>query len=221
VLSLVVAVGVAWVLPTSARADCDQVFLHQGHFSGHTQHARAPGVFVVGEAFTAYQTLNTVQVQPWYPWNQAAYEYTMVLSGNCSSYLSIPIGGGQFLRQINFTNTTFTIYQDAGTPANYANTATFTDGALILSGVISGMYAEGVVNNVAPDVYGVTGGVTITGGSGANQVVCTQLVMNDFIAWLPATSPPGFKEAYDSLWNCCVVTEVDPSTWGAVKSLYR
>jgi len=220
-LSLVIAVGVAWVLPTSAHADCDQAHLHQGNFSGHSQHASAPGVFTVGEALTAYEILNTVQVQPWYAWNQAAYQYTLVLHANCSTYLSVPLGGGLFLRQINFNNSTFAIYQDAGTPANYAAPATFTDGSLILSGVITGMYAEGLVDGLAPDGYGVTGNAVITGGSAMGQVLCTSLVMNDFFAWLPATSPPGYKEAYDVLWNCCLITSTDPSTWGAVKSLYR
>ncbi|MFN8177377.1 MAG: hypothetical protein U0167_05585 [bacterium] len=226
--SLAVAVGVlGMTLPASVRATCDQANLHEGDFSGNSQHTSAPGVFTVGEAFTAYETLNTTQTQPWYPWNQAAYQYTLYVHGTCSSYVNIPIGGPMFLRQISFTGVTFAIYQDNTTVANYAIPSTFTDGALILSGVITGpgtgggMYAEGVVDGAAPDVLGITGDATVTGGSGIGQLLCSVLTLNDFIAWLPASSPPGYKEAYDSQWKCCLTTPVEPSTWGGVKSLYR
>jgi hypothetical protein len=225
--SLAVAVGVvALMLPASVRATCDQSQEHQGDFSGHSQHNSAPGTFVVGEALSAYQVLNTTQIQPWYPWNQASYQYTLYIHGTCNSYVNIPLGGS-FLRQVSFTSVTFAIYQDNGTAANFANPATFLDGALILSGVITGpgtgggMYAEGIVDGFNPDALGITGTATVTGGSGMGQLLCTSLVLNDFISWLPAISPPGYKEAYDSQWKCCLVTPVEPSTWGGVKSLYR
>jgi hypothetical protein len=226
--SAAVAVAVVgMMLPASVRATCDQQYLHEGDFGGHSQHASAAGTFVVGEAFSAYQTLNPVQTQPWYPWNQGAYQYTLYVHGTCNAYANIPLGGPMFLRQISFNNVTFAIYQDNGTPADFANPATFTDGTLILSGAITGpgtgggMYAEGVVDGAAPDVLGITGTATVTGGSGMGQLVCTAFEMNDFMAWLPPSSPAGYKEAYDSQWKCCLVTGVDPSTWGSVKSLYR
>jgi hypothetical protein len=82
------------------------------------------------------------------------------------------------------------------------------------------MTAEGLVNGVAPEVLGITGAATVTGGAGLGSLLCDVLTMNDFIAWLPNTSPPGYKEAYDSKWECCPVS-VEQSTWGGVKSLYR
>lgn len=218
-LSLAVAVGIAVMGPTSVFAQCPN--LHEGHFSGHNAHNSAPGTFTVGEAFTAYQTLNTTQVNPWYAWNQGAFEYTLVIQGQVTAYANIMLFPGTFLRQVSFGSTTFAIYQDAGTAANYANVATFTDGAAILTGTITGMYGEGLVDGFNPDGLGITGNVLITGGSAAGDVICNELVMNDFMSWLPPTSPAGFKEAYDSKWECCLVTAVEPSTWGGVKSLYR
>lgn len=216
--ALAVTVGVAMLVPATGSAQCDN--LREAHFSGHNAHASASGTFVVGEAFTAYQTMNDVQGETWYPFNQGAFEYTLVISGNVTSYLNIPIGGGLFLRQVSFGNTTFAIYEDAATAADYGNVGTFTDGTTLLTGVITGMVAEGVVDGLTPEVLGITGDVSITGGVGLPDILCNGLTMNDFLAWLPATSPPGFKEAYDSKWECCP-TDVDATTWGGVKSLYR
>jgi hypothetical protein len=227
--SLAVAVGVlALTLPASVRATCDQAQEHQGDFSGHTQHNSASGTFVVGEQLSAYQILNTTQIQPWYPWNQGAFQYTLYIHGTCNAFNNIMLFPGTFLRQVSFSGVTFAIYQDNATPANYANTATFLDGALILSGVITGpgtaggMYGEGIVDGFNPDVLGFANNtVTVTGGSGQGQLLCSTLVTNDFLSWLPPISPPGYKEAYDSEFKCCLTTPVEPSTWGGVKSLYR
>ena len=215
---LVVGLGIAALVPIAAFAQCD---MHEGHFSGHSVHASAAGTFSAGEAFTLRQTLNTTQVNPWYAFNQGAFQYTLVITGTVTSQVNIPLFPGTVLRQVTFGASSFAIYEDAGTTADYANPGTFTDGAAILTGSISGMYGEGLVDGANPEVLGVTGNATITGGSAIGDVICTDLVMNDFLAWLPATSPPGYKEAYDSKWECCIVTAVEPSTWGGVKSLYR
>jgi hypothetical protein len=223
-LALVAGVGVVLTVPTMGRAVCSPPdVLHEGHFSGHSAHAPSgPGVFPVGETFTAYTTLDVTQVNPWYPFDDANYDYTLVLSGTSASYVNMPIGGGNTLRMVDFTDASFAIYEDAATTADYANTATFTDGLAILSGVITGMHAEGVVNGATPENLGVTGTATITGGAAMGSVPCLELAMNDFFAWLPATSPAGFQEAYGPKWECCVpATGADPSTWGGVKSLYR
>jgi hypothetical protein len=219
--SLAVGMGLAIILPAATWAQCDEANLHEAHYSGHSQHASAAGTFANTEVVTAYEIINTTQVNPWYPWDQANYEYTLVISATSTGTVNIPIGGGTSLRQVGFSGGSFAFYEDAGTAADYANTATFTDGALILSGSISNMTAEGLVNGVTPENLAVTGTATITGGSAIGDVLCTELLMNDFIAWLPATSPAGYKEAYDSKWECCVVTSTDAATWGRLKGLYR
>ena len=183
-------------------------------------HSSAAGTFLAGEAFTIRETLNTTQINPWFAFNQGAFEYTLVITGNVGSQLDIPLFPGTVLRQVTFGTTSFAIYEDAGTAADYANPGTFTDGAAILTGVITGLYGEGLVDGATPEVLGVTGNATVTGGSAAGSVLCSDLVMNDFLAWMPATSPPGYREAYDTKWECCA-TAVEPSTWGGVKSLYR
>jgi hypothetical protein len=231
-LTLVLGVGLVAMLPASGFSQCTPLEClpedaNEGHFSGYNAHASAAGTFVVGEAFTAYQTLDAVNPNAWYPWNDAAFEYTLVITGNVSSYLNMP----NVFRAVSFANTTFAIYEDAGTAANPALPGTYTDGAAILTGVITGMYAEGAGGAVdgigppasVPDGMGICGTVTFTGGSGLAELLCTSLHMADFLTWLPLPGgfPAGYKEVYNSGWLCCGTIGVDGSSWGGVKSLYR
>jgi len=229
-LTLVLGVGLMAMLPASGFSQCTPLEClpedaNEGHFSGYNAHTSAAGTFVVGEAFTAYQTLDAVNPNEWYPWNDGAFEYTLVITGNVASYVNIPIGGPNFLRMVNFANTAFAIYEDAGTTANPALPGTYTDGAAILNGVITGMYGEGTVDGspTPPDGLGICGTVTFTGGSGLADLLCTSLHMADFLTWLPLPGgfPAGYKEVYNSGWLCCGTIDVDGSSWGGVKSLYR
>ncbi len=219
--SLVVGMGIAIILPGTTWAGGCPNPLNEGHFEGHTLHASAPGTFAAGEFLTGYQIIEAVEVNPWYPWDQANYEYTLVVSVQVSGVVNIPIGGGQTLRQISFNPGTFAIYEDAGTAAVYTNTATFTDGALILSGTYAPANPwEGIVTATTAQVGG-NGVVGITGGSGLDQCLCTDLTIADFLAWLPNSSPSGYKERFGSKWECCVVTSTEQTPWGRVKGLYR
>lgn len=227
-LSLAAVVGIALMLPANVSAQCDPADLHEGHFAGYSAHAvSGAGAFAVGEAWSAYEVLNTTQVNPWYPWNQVAFEYTLVIQGMVSSSVDTPFPfppAGQFVRDVGFSNVGWAIYADAGTPADPANIGTYIDGALILSGTISNMTASGLLGGTNPEVLGVHGTANITGGSAIGDVLCTTLLMNDFLAWGTAaggTIPVGFKELYDSKWECCVVTSVESEPWGRVKGLYR
>lgn len=222
--SLAVGMGLAIILPaTTTWAVCEQADLHEAHYSGHAKHTSAAGVFAVSEVVTIYEKLNTTQVNPWYPWDQVTpKKYTLVISAEVDSSTNTLVSGTTFLREVWFINASFAFYEDTVTNAVYANVATFTDGAPILTGTISGMYAQGLVNAVVPEALGVTGLATITGGSGIDNALCTELLMNDFFAWLPATSPAGYKEAYDSKWECCITpTSTETSSWGRMKGLYR
>lgn len=221
--SLAVGMGLAIILPATTWAVCedDPDNVHEGHFEGHTQHATSPsGSYAVGEFVTAYQIIEAVQVNPWYPFDQTNYEYTLVVQLQVSAWV---VTGP--VRQLSFNPGTFAIYEDAGTAANYANTATFTDGPLILSGTVATANPwVGLANgpNPPPDGVGGTGLVTITGGSGLGNALCTELNMTDFITWLPQTSPTGFKERFGSMWTCCVdPTSAEQSTWGRTKGQYR
>ena len=86
--------------------------------------------------------------------------------------------------------------------------------------------------NITGLPWSVSGEITLLGGAGFNNLIgCAavgqSLSMNDFIAWqLPNGTPlpgipTGYKEEYDAEWKCLDTTDLDQSTWGGVKGLYR
>jgi hypothetical protein len=203
------------VVPLAASA-----VVLEGSFSGAAKHnGPSPGVYTVGQTYTAYQILNTTQFNPWYPWN-AARQYTAVLTAQIQSYV------GGMAQVVTWHPGTVVIYEDnpggGGTAANYASTATFTDGTLILSGAVQNMVGQRL--NVFGLPWGITGVMVFTGGSGLGSVnsQCTGgLVMNDFINFQIGVPPTGYKEFYDGKWECPDVTSTEVQTWGRVKGLYR
>lgn len=223
--ALAVGVGMAMLLPALASA-----VVLEGHFSGYADHAGpAPGVYSDGLAYHAYTTLNAVQTNPWYPWDQANYEYTAVIDAIIVDYTGLPYPwqvGVNGVETADFNVASVSIYEDAGTPADYANLSTFTDGTLILSGVVQNMIGEHVVfwsgSTLISFPWTVTGVVVMTGGSGLDPQCAGGLVMNDFINFAFGTPPTGYEEAYDIEWKCAEPsTSVEASSWGRVKGLYR
>lgn len=194
----------------------------EGHFSGRAEHNGSPGVYTVGNSYTTYQTLDTFQGSngTWYPWGSD--EYTLVISTTVASY-----DGVSNPQSVTFGPTSFTIYEDAGTAADYSNVGTFTDGTAVLTGTISGMAGSRV--NIFGLPWGITGNVSFTGGTGLASVtpcVGGVLLMNDFINFeIPFGGWPdaqGFEEAYDTKWDCePETTGTEDSTWGQVKALYQ
>lgn len=194
----------------------------EGHFSGRADHnSGGPGTYVVSEAYTTYQTLNTTQQNPWYPWN-ATVEYTVVVTTSVTAY-----DGVSNPQTVSFADAQVDIYEDASNNADFANPATFTDGTLVLSGTISNY--SGFRINFFGNPWTVNGSISFTGGSGLGNVdpQCGggNMVMNDFINFeIPFGGWPdaqGYEEGYDSKWECPDVVGTDESTWGKVKSLYR
>jgi hypothetical protein len=226
--ALAVGVGMAMLLPALASA-----VVLEGHFSGNADHAGpAPGVYANGLAYNAYATLNTTQVNPWYPWDQVNYEYTAVIHAVVVTYNGMYpwVAGVNGVETADFNVATVEIYEDAGTAADYANPSTFTDGTKVLSGVVQNMIGEHVVYWPNPFYmvelpWTITGVVVMTGGTGlANlDTQCAGgLVMNDFVNFQIGTFPAGYEEAYDIEWKCPEVsTSVEPSSWGRMKGLYR
>jgi hypothetical protein len=193
------------------------LFADEGHFSGHAIHdGPSPGVYAAGVTYTARMVLNTTQVDPWYPWDPAK-EYTAVVAATVFAYY------GGFLQVVDFANgATVRVYEDVGSAADFANPATFTDGALILSGGSNDMSGQRV--DVAGNPWGVYGTIVFTGGSGLADLSSAcgfGLTMNDFIDFHFATSPPGYQEAYDAQWLCAEPVSTESASWGSLKALYR
>ena len=209
---LALGAGLALALPTQSPADT-----LEGHFSGHAVHnGPAPGVYAPGVVYTARLTLNTTQVNPWYPWNPAK-EYTAVINATVFSYF------GGFLQTVDFANgATFKIYEDSVTPADFAVPATFTDGTLILSGGSNDYFGQRA--NVFGMPWNFYGTIVFTSGAGIGNLhsACSfGVTMNDFVNFQIGTNPPGYQEAYDAEWKCANAVSVDKASWGGVKTLYR
>jgi hypothetical protein len=192
----------------------------EGHFSGSAQHdGAAPGDYTGATQYDAYLTLNSNQVNPWYPWN-AALEYTAHLSAPIQSY----VGGVSQI--VNFGVGTVEIFADdlggGGTAADFANQSTFTDGTMILSGSVQNMAGQRL--DVFGLPWGITGVIVFTGGPDLALVdaQCSGgLVMNDFIDFQIATPPAGYDEQYDAKWECPDTVGTDDETWGRIKALYQ
>jgi len=209
--SLMLGSGLAIALPALASA----VTL-EGHLSGYADHTGAGGVYAPGMAYTARLTLNTTQTNPWYPWNPTK-EYTAVIQATVATYV------GGFLQSVDFQNgATVKVYEDSGTPADYATPATFTDGTLVLSGGSNDMFGQRVdIFGIPWNVYGT---IVFVSGAGIGNLAsqcALGLVMNDFINFQIGTYPPTYEEAYDAEWKCPDVTATDNANWGSVKALYR
>jgi len=209
--SLMLGSGLAIALPALASA----VTL-EGHLSGYADHTGAGGVYAPGMAYTARLTLNTTQTNPWYPWNPTK-EYTAVIQATVATYV------GGFLQSVDFQNgATVKVYEDSGTPADYATPATFTDGTLVLSGGSNDMFGQRVdIFGIPWNVYGT---IVFVSGAGIGNLAsqCSLgLIMNDFINFQIGTYPPGYEEAYDAEWKCPDTTANDSASWGSVKALYR
>lgn len=145
------------------------------------------------------------------PLDFANYEYTIAVHG-------VLVAGGMVR---TYGGASITIYEDAGTAADYANPATFMDGTPILSGVFTAL--SQFVPPVGPG--SVTGTVDWTGGTNLND-----FALQDQTGWFfGAGSNPdsGLLEAgYDEVWDGKVepsdtIVDTETSTMSRVKALFR
>lgn len=210
--------GAVMLLAIPALASAETLI---GSFSGAADHnGPAPGVYVAGNDYKVYATLDQTQDSPWYPWDQTTYEYTLFIDTDVFSYT---VNGLE--QTVDFTVATFQIYRDdrnAGTAADYSNVATFTDGTLILNGSIQNMIGDRLDIFGLP--YAVTGIAIFTGGAdiaNLHSFCDAGAVLNDFINFQIGTPPAGFEEFYDAEWKCTGSTGTEQSTWGQMKSFYR
>lgn len=209
------AVGAALFLAIPALALADP--LH-GHFSGYADHSGGvPGSYTPGETYTVYATLDAVQPDPWYAFDETQ-EYTVVITTTVTAAYEAP----PMILNVEFADATVEIFEDDGTAADYGNVSTFTDGTKVLDGVATNM--AGQRPNFTGFNWDVTGDVALLGGAGIEGLLCDgPMSMNDFIAFQspPVFPPAGYEEAYNIDWVCETATSVDRSTWGKLKGLYR
>lgn len=137
------------------------------------------------------------------------FEYTLVVSGaildvngNPQSY----VGG------------VLTIYEDAGTAADFTNNATFTDGTAILVGSFTSLNRI-----VFLSTGSVQGYLDWNGGAWLNDIAPEDQTGWAFLAGTNSRSPePGYSETWDGkVEPPTIIVDDDLSSFGSVKALFK
>lgn len=198
---LILAAAIALALPASATAQ--QVF----DFNGQ---ALVPAA--VGGALSMHGVMfdPAPQTTP-LPLDFANYQYTLVITG-----LTLDVDGNPQV----YSGGAIAIYEDVATPADFAAPATFTDGAVVLSGVVNTLN-----RNVFTATLGsVTGDVDWTGGDHVDD-----LAPADQSGWTLVSGismrAENIEPGYDEQWDGKVepgneIVPAETGSWGAVKKLF-
>jgi hypothetical protein len=194
---------VLFALPMAAGAQ--QLF----DFNGQ---ALLPGS--VGGALTMYsEVFDPAPATTPLPLDFADYQYTLVIEGltlDSDSGIAQTYSGG-----------TLTLYQDAGTAADYANPATFTDGEALLIGTFTTL-----TRTAFPGMpVGINGTVDWTGGTHLDDFAPSDQTNWSFLSGA-SSAVNDVEPGYDENWDGKVEPkhEVVPNTaasFGAVKALFK
>ena len=141
------------------------------------------------------------------------YEYTLVVQDLVLAYDG---------RTQMYTNGRISLYRDAGSPSNYMDGGTFTDGSVVLSGELGIFY-----RTMFPE-FGLGSGrgtVDWTGGSELNEFAPQDQDEWPFLTGISRRARQVLGD-YDENWDGKVEprTPVVPNsraTWSGIKALYR
>lgn len=151
-------------------------------------------------------------IVPPLPLDFANFQYTLVVTG-----LTLDADGAVQ----TYSGGTIAIYEDAGTAADYANTATFTDGTAILSGNVTLLTRQMFTSTIGT----VSGNVDWTGGTELNEFAPADQLGWSFLSGINARSTntePGFDEQWDGkVEPQGPIVNTEPTTWGSFKALMR
>ncbi len=146
------------------------------------------------------------------PLDFASYEFTLVVDGVTlvSDGISRVFSGG-----------TVTIYQDAGTAADYTNPATFTDGTAILVGNFTSL--SQFVPPFGPG--SVSGYLDWVGGARLNDMAPEDQLHWAFLSGTSTTSGtllPGYDEVWDGKTEPpSTIVDTEAASMGSIKALFR
>ena len=118
-----------------------------------------------------------------------------------------------------YSGGTITLYQDAGTAADYADPATFTDGTAILSGDLTALSRTMFTSTLGT----ANGVVDWTGGTRLDDIAPAD---QDNWAFLTGINANFAEDGYSEMWDGKVEPEHDivPTevrSWGSLKALLR
>ncbi len=198
-LLMIAAVGLA-LAPAAASAQ--QYF----DFNGQTLLPAGPG----GDLTMVSIVDNGGVIDPPLPLDFANFQYTLVVSG----LTLITDGAAQF-----YSGGTITLYEDDGTPADFANMATFMDGTALLVGSVSLQRQM-----FLPSLGSVAGDVDWTGGTRLSEFApADQLGWKFFssVSNRSTVTQPGYDENWDGKTEPSEpVVETESTSLGEVKSRF-
>lgn len=171
-------------------------------------------------------------------WNtSSAYEYTFHMTGMTLDSYTIGSTSADYDSSKYGAGGTITIFEDGsadassvGTNPPNAQTATFMDGTVILTGVINDLNVmKKDAPTTSPDSTGeARGSVTFTGGTRYSELTasCTPLnwVFNVAVQGKYGSfTPAGFNLRWSGelLKNPCPPTASENKSWGLIKALYN
>jgi hypothetical protein len=137
------------------------------------------------------------------------YEYTIVIDG-------LVLDSVDGITQ-TYSGGTITLYEDASTPADYADGSTFTDGAVVLSGVITTLDRTVFTATLGT----VNGFVDWTGGDHLNDMAPLDQLGWPFLSGINSTASyvqPGYDENWDGKVEPTVpIVASETMSWGDLK----
>lgn len=167
---------------------------------------------MVGQNLTLYSVVrDPAPATTPLPLDFVNFEYTLVITD-----LRLDVDGVPQL----YSGGTLTLYEDAGTAADYTSPATFADGTAIL---------VGTVNSVSRQMYtatlgSATGTVDWTGGTEIDAFAPADRVNWPLVVGISARSTdvlPGYDEAWDGKVEPREpVVPTQDRSWGELKSRY-
>lgn len=146
------------------------------------------------------------------PLDFANFEYTLVVA----NLVMDSDGSPQ-----TYSNGTIVIYEDAGTAADYANPATFSDGTVFLSGVITTLNRTMYTSTLGS----AAGWVDWTGGAHLDDIAPVDQIGWPFLTGISARVD-NVEDGYDEQWDGkCEpeepIVDTEDISWGSVKAQMR
>jgi hypothetical protein len=167
----------------------------------------------VGGTLTMYSTIvNNVAFPTPIPLDFANFEYTLVVT-------NLTLDVNAFQQQ--YSNGAIVIYEDAGTPADFTNPASFIDGAVVLSGTIINL-----TRTIMFPISGTgsaSGTLDWTGGSLLNEMAPVDQIGWSFLSGISggSTVEPGYDETWDGkVEPLDEIVPTEQTSIGRVKSRY-
>ena len=167
----------------------------------------------VGGAAEAYGViLNGGAPESPLPLDTANYQYTLVVTG-----LTMVSSGSPSV----FSGGSVAIYEDDATPADYADPGSFSDGVMILGGVLNSLTR----NMLLPSLGSANGYVDWTAGTRLNDLAPGDQSGWPFLVTI-YTDASQVEPGYSELWDGKVepstdVVDTEKNSWSRVKTLFR